>query len=72
MWVVAKIKIYAVMFAGFVVVLGVAILKGMSVQKAKEAARDAKEYRETSKRIADAPTDDPIKRLRERLNKRGL
>ena len=68
----AKVKLYALMFAGFVAVLGMAVLKGQSIQRAKEARKDAKAYRKTTERIADAkPIDRDANNARERLRDRN-
>ena len=68
----AKIKLYAVMFAGFMVVLGLAVLKGVSIQKARDAQKDAKEYRKTTEDIANAkPIDRDADNARDRLRDRN-
>lgn len=67
-----KIKLYIGLAIAFAGVIGMAVLKGQSMQKTKEIIKDAKEYQKTSKRIANAPTDDPVKRLRDRLTDRNL
>ena len=67
-----KVKLYAIMFAGFIAVLGMAVLKGQSMQKAKEARKDAKAYRKTTERIADAkPVDTDADNARSRLRDRN-
>lgn len=67
-----KLKIYFGLAIAFAGIIGMAVLKGQSMQKTKEVLKDAKEYKKTSKIMANAPTDDHIKRLRDRLTKRGL
>lgn len=68
----AKLKLYAVAMLGFMAILGMAVLKGQSMQKAKEARKDAKEYRKTTERIADAkPIDTDPDLARRRLRDRN-
>jgi len=68
----AKLKLYAVAALGFMAVLGMAVLKGQSMQKAKEARKDAKEYRKTTERISDAkPIDNDAGNARGRLRDRN-
>lgn len=67
-----KIKLYAAAAAGFLVVLALAVSKGMSIQKAKEAQKDAKEYRKTTERVSSTkPVDDNADNARERLRDRN-
>ena len=68
----AKIKLAMAAVAGFLVILALAVAKGQSMQKAKEARKDAKAYRKTTERIADAkPVDTNADNARDRLRGRN-
>ena len=67
----SKIKLVLAGIAGLAVIIGMAVLKGQSMQKVKEAVKDAKEYQKTTERFAKAkPVDNDADNARARLRKR--
>jgi hypothetical protein len=71
-----KLKLYLLMALGFVAALGVAVLKGMSLQKLKRVKKDHKDYVDTRENIEDSQSDaaksDPSNWLRKRKSDRDL
>lgn len=67
-----KVKLYIGLAIAFAGILGMAVLKGQSMQKTKEVLKDAKEYRKTTERIAKAkPIDSDPNAARDRLRERN-
>lgn len=67
----AKVKLFLAGLATFALIIAMAVLKGQSMQKVKEAVKDAKEYRKTTERFAAAkPVDNDADNARARLSKR--
>ena len=68
----AKIKLILAGIASFALILGLAVLKGQSMQKVKNERQKAKEYRKTTEDIADAkPIDSDPDSARDRLRERN-
>ena len=67
-----KLKLYAAIGGLIAILMGVVYAMGRKDNAAKEAAKDAKEYRETTERISEAkPVDDNADNARERLRGRN-
>ena len=72
MFVLAKIKLILAGIASFAVIIGLAVLKGQSMQKVKNERQKAKEYRKTTERISNAkPIDTDPDAARDRLRDRN-
>ena len=68
-----KLKLYAAIGGLMAILMGVVYAMGRKDNAAKEDREDAKEYRETDKRISDVDLGgDDTEWLRERKSKRDL